>query len=113
MKASVCARLLVSLLLLWQLAAASALEPSHAAVGGHAAVATAGHCAKLSATDSSAPAPSQPCCEQGPGCHCLQALALGLPDLDLAHVARDSVQVVLLRTPPPSLQTDEHFRPPI
>jgi hypothetical protein len=113
MKASACARLLVSLLLLWQLAAASAFEPSHTAVGNHAAASTAEHCAKHPATDSSAPTPSQHCCEQGPGCHCLQTLAPGLPDLGLAHVPRDSVQVVLLRAPPPSLQADEHFRPPI
>ena len=105
-------RLLLSLLVLSQFAAAYALVPSAGAAivaGGAAHCQThAGHRSPLPASGTTAN-----CCQQPAGCHCPQASALQPPDVLLGRAFADVVPRVRPPAPPLQQQSDELFRPPI
>ena len=112
MRKSGCLRLVLTLLMLSQLAGAYALTP-----GGHAASAQAAttHCASHTGHSGKDTGPTAPgsCCEQPAGCHCPQAPALQGLEVVLPDGYADVAAPFPLRSPPPQLLTGEPFRPPI
>ena len=113
-------RLLLALLLLWQLNAAVAMP--HAATSLQSAAAPATHCtdraraAQGQATlPAEAPVPQSPdCCHDvSAGCHCAQLPALSMATLEFGDVAPPGPPPVLPVARHVDARTAGFFRPPI
>lgn len=114
-------RIVLALLLLWQLDAAVAAPYVPDAV--HASGAPADHCARHSdamTSDGSYPfgtpdAPAAPdCCHQSAtACHCAQAPALALPTFELRETRPREPGPLGRAVPYRDTRTSDFFRPPI
>ncbi len=113
-------RLLLALLLLWQLNAAVAMP--HAAATAHPGSPPAAHCTDHShaapvqaAQPDGTPAPFTPdCChDTSTGCHCAQLPALSIATLELGDVAPPGPPAALAVTRHVDALGADFFRPPI
>jgi hypothetical protein len=116
-------RLLLALLLLWQLNAAVALAGVHGAAAAQAIDAPPTHCARhaTGGSDETRPATGDPAVPQSPDCchnasamcHCVQIPGLALPMLASGEALPPDPPPVPRTAPRPQARSADFFRPPI